>query len=111
MARMRRPHYWIAFVLGGTKMQATVFDRAFKACGSRRKKTKEFRGPRAGLAGIAKTIEEAIQDADIPRRQVRGIGIGCPGVLDLDRGIVLHAPNLGWRNLPVARVLQKQFGC
>ncbi len=104
-------HYTLGFDLGGTKMQATVSDRRFRAVGSRRKKTKDYRGARRGLIGIAETVQEALEDAGLRAGQLRGIGIGCPAVLDLDRGVILQAPNLGWRNVPVKRVLEKSFRC
>jgi glucokinase len=92
-------------------MLATVFDANFKALGSKRRKTKDFKGSRAGLQGITKTIEEALQDADVPAKRLAGIGVGCPGVLDLDRGVIIHAPNLGWRNVNLAKNLTKVFRC
>ncbi len=104
-------HYWLGFDLGGTKMMATVFDRRFRPVGSRRKKTKDYRGARAGLTGIVETIEDALLDANIRPRQLRGIGIGCPGVLNLDRGVIVHAPNLGWHNVPLKKHLERKFHC
>lgn len=41
-------------------------------------------------------------------RPVLGIGIGSPGVVDL-AGVVLSAPNLGWTDLPLQRMLTEQF--
>lgn len=106
-----RSFYTLGIDLGGTKMQATVFDRRYRVVGARRKKTKDFRGSRAGLAGIIQAAEDALEDAGIPPRRLRGIGVGCPAVLDLDRGLVLQAPNLGWRNVPVRKVLERHFHC
>jgi glucokinase len=106
-----RKHCWIGFDLGGTKMQATIYDADFKPLATKRKKTKDFRGARNGLAGITKTIEDVLQEAGVERRRLRGIGLGCPGVLDLDRGVLLHSPNLGWRNLPLKAKLEKTFKC
>jgi len=111
MARTGGRKHWVGFDLGGTKMLATVFDPEFKAVGSRRRKTKELKGPRAGVQGIVKTIDEALEAAALPRRALAGIGVGCPGVLELDEGVIQHAPNLGWRNVPLARELSKAFGC
>ncbi|MGC4116712.1 MAG: ROK family protein [Myxococcales bacterium] len=111
MARSNGRKHWAGFDLGGTKMLATIYDPSFKAVGSRRRKTKEFKGPRAGVQGIIKTIDEALEVANLERRALGGIGIGCPGVLELDKGVIQHAPNLGWRNVPLARELEKVFGC
>jgi glucokinase len=37
--------------------------------------------------------------------------MGCPGPLDLDRGIIHEAPNLGWNDVPIKQTLEKEFGC
>lgn len=37
---------------------------------------------------IAETIEELIAECDIDRRRVVGIGVGLPGIIDVDAGIV-----------------------
>ncbi len=111
MAASRKARYWIGFDLGGTKMLATVYTSRFRAIGSKRRKTKEFRGARQGVAGIGLTIEEAVAEAGIKPRQVAGIGIGCPGVLNLEAGTIVHAPNLGWRNVALARTLGARFKC
>jgi glucokinase-like ROK family protein len=38
-----------------------------------------------------------------------GIGVGLPGVVDTDRGSLVYAPNLGWRDTPVRDILQQVF--
>ena len=104
-----RKSYWIGFDLGGTKMLATVVDSNFRVVGTRRRKTKGEEGAKAGLARIVKTIDEALADAGLDRAQVGAIGIGAPGMLDLDRGILIHAPNLGWRQVALKRALNRFF--
>src|ERR1043166_1877693 len=103
--------YRIGFDLGGTKMMAAVFDKNFNIVGTRRKKTKDGGGARSGLKRIVETIEEALEASPADHRKLEGIGVGCPGVLDLDRGVVLQAPNLGWRNVPLKKELERVFGC
>ena len=103
--------YWVGFDLGGTKMLAKVFDDKFKSLGKSRNKTKGYEGAKAGLDRIVKTIQEALDDADLEKKHLAGIGIGCPGPLDLERGIIHSAPNLGWRDVHVKAHLKKAFGC
>lgn len=103
--------YWVGFDLGGTKMLAKVFDDHFKSLGKSRNKTKGYDGPKVGLDRIVKTIQEALDSADLKKGQVSGIGIGCPGPLDLQRGIIHDAPNLGWKDVHVKEHLEKSFGC
>lgn len=40
---------------------------------------------------------------------VLGIGVGSPGIVDLD-GVVLSAPNLGWIDVPMRAVLAERTG-
>ncbi len=43
--------------------------------------------------------------------RVVGLGIGVPGVVDAERGIVRYAVNLpGWRRVPLQRLLQQRTG-
>ena len=103
--------YWLGFDLGGTKMMATVFDAGFKILGSHRTKTKGHEGAKEVLDRIIETIKEALDEAHIKAQHLGGIGVGCPGPLDLDRGIILEAPNLGWKNVMLKDTLEKAFGC
>ena len=102
---------WVGFDLGGTKMMATVYDGAFKAKASAKAKTPVNEGPKAVLARIRETILEALQEAKIPVRALAGIRVGCPGVLDLDKGVILEAPNLAWKRVPLRALLTSWFHC
>jgi glucokinase len=92
-------------------MMATIFDQDFNVVAYRRKKTKDGKGSKGVLGRIVETIEEALQAAHLDHKRLGGIGIGVPGWLDLDRGVVVLAPNLGWRNVPLIKELTKDFGC
>ena len=49
-------------------------------------------------------------DAGVKTTQVLGIGIGAPGPLDPNKGVILEAPNLKWRNVPLKKIVQKATG-
>ena len=102
--------HWIGFDLGGTKMLAIVFNRKFEKVGRARKKTKGHEGMKAGLERINDTIAEAIEDAKITKKEIGGLGIGCPGPLDLAKGKIQEAPNLGWKNVPIRSSIEEKFG-
>ncbi|HVZ79149.1 MAG TPA: ROK family protein [Gemmatimonadaceae bacterium] len=62
------------------------------------------------IAGLIDTVmREAQEQAGIPRDAFRGIGIGAPGPLDRERGLVIVAPNLGWRNFPLRDRISSRF--
>ena len=99
---------WIGFDLGGTKMLAVAFDSDMNPVARRRRKT---RGSDAGIARIVSTIKKMLDESEIDPKRVAGIGIGCPGPIDLDAGRLLSSPNLGWDTVDVREVLSKQFDC
>lgn len=103
--------HWLGFDLGGTKMMAVVFDRDFRGVASARAKTQGAEGAAEVLERIRSTILEALGKAGLGLSDLAGIGVGCPGPLDLDRGVILHAPNLGWHDVPLKETLKKKFKC
>lgn len=111
MSDANRPPYWLGFDLGGTKMLAKVFDSDFREIGRERKRTKGHGGVEDGLDRIKKTIQGALQDAKIQPNDLGGIGVGFPGPVDMQRGVILEAVNLGWQNMPLRKFLKKEYGC
>ena len=54
-------------------------------------------------------ILDTIEQNHATRRDFIGIGIGAPGPLDRERGIVLVAPNLGWKDFPLRQRIQDRL--
>ena len=102
---------WVGFDLGGTKMMAAVFGPDFRPHGRKRRKTKGAEGSRAGVQRMMETIHDALDAAKVKSEQIAGIGVGCPGNIDLDRGVILDSANLSWRNVHLKDLLEKEFGC
>ncbi len=102
---------WVGFDLGGTKMLAVLFDNELKPIGRKRRKTKTGDGAEGGMERVANTIERAFSEANVPIDRLAGIGIGCPGPIDMAAGRFLMAPNLGWSDVDVSAQLRKRFGC
>jgi glucokinase len=50
---------------------------------------------------IEGVILDTIAETDGHRKDFLGIGVGAPGPLDREKGLVIVAPNLGWRNFPL----------
>jgi glucokinase len=102
---------WIGFDLGGTKMLAVVFDSSLRPVLRKRRKTKGHEGVETGVDRIVETIHDALTEAGMERGALRGIGLGSAGPLDLDAGIILDAPNLGWKDVKLKAALEKEFDC
>jgi glucokinase len=56
---------------------------------------------------IHSCIDELLKHADSEGQTVSGIGIGVPGTIDIERGVVYHPPNLpAWKEVPLAEELR-----
>ena len=110
-SKNKKKEYWVGFDLGGTKMLAAVYDADFKLLGKKRKPTKGHEGSDAGVERVLGVIIKALEAAEVSTDQIAGIGIGAPGPLDVIDGVVLDTPNLGWKDVPIRKELQKEFGC
>lgn len=103
--------YWIGFDLGGTKMQCAMFDEQMRKIGSKKRRTRQDLGVEGGLERIAETVFRLCAELQVNPTQIAGIGIGCPGPVEWDKGIVRIAVNLGWENVKVGAFMEKKFGC
>ena len=54
-------------------------------------------------------IDQAVSFADTKKLTLLGIGLGVPGLVNVQEGELLFAPNLGWRNVPLRQLLSQRF--
>lgn len=102
---------WIGFDLGGTKMLTIAYDEKWNEIGRRRRKTRGHEGSDSGIERIGSTIDRLLGENEIDKDRIAGIGIGCPGPIDLENGRILTTPNLGWDDVDIGDFLKKRFDC
>jgi len=95
--------------LGGTHMQIGVVDPDGKVVSRTRDKTRAEEGFDAVVGRIAKNVREACDGVGRSVDEVAAVGIGTPGAVDYERGIVLEAPNLRWNDAPLANGLSSKL--
>ncbi|TDE21435.1 ROK family transcriptional regulator [Actinomadura sp. 6K520] len=59
------------------------------------------RAPGAVLAALSALAAEAVAAVAAQGLSVAGAAVALPGLLDREDGVVRHAPNLGWTDVPV----------
>ena len=68
-------------------------------------------GPEKVIANIITSIQMAAEEAGQTFNQVQGIGLGTPGPLNTQKGIVCNAVNIpGFINIPLRDLIQEKFG-
>jgi glucokinase len=102
--------YLIGVDVGGTKILGGIFDSSLRLLGSTKTSTKTQRGPQAVIERIAQCVRNTIDEADVSIKDVRGVGVGAPGAVDISTGNIIFAPNLDWRDVPLQKPLEKMLG-
>ena len=98
--------------LGGTKILTAVADEQGAWRGEDRRPTEAARGPEAVLRRIVASLRAALTQAGAAEGDLRALGVGAPGPIDIARGVLVHLPNLpGWRDVPLAAMLSAELGC
>lgn len=96
----------IGIDIGGTKIDVGVIEPSGKIL----KKTRIYVNVHEGLNAIIQSIYDAIEKVtDGIKTSIHGIGIGAPGQVDVKNGIVLFAPNLGWKDVELKKLIHKRY--
>ncbi len=101
--------YYLGIDLGGTNIAAGIVDEAMNLVYKTSIPTESKAGPEAVIARMADVAKQAIEGGGISIDDVKSIGIGSPGAIDTEKGVVIYANNLGFSNLPMADMLGKYF--
>lgn len=91
--------YWLGVDLGGTKILSGLFDDDLKLLARSKQPTSAEGGPSAVFARIVQGVEAVLREANIDTGQIRGMGIGIPGQIELGTTKVKFAPNLDWHDV------------
>jgi len=115
MPAKKRQHYIVGVDLGGTNIVAGAMsvDGAHQY-GMRSVPTGAEQGAEAVtdriIAQIEGVILDTISQTNAQRKDFIGVGIGAPGPLDREKGLVIVAPNLGWRDYPLRDRIGSRLG-
>jgi glucokinase len=110
---MTESNCYVGIDLGGTTLTAAVVDvESGERVGRHHVPTLAKEGHEAVMARMAALVDEAIAEAGMEKVNIGGIGVGAPGVLDLEKGMTRFLPNLPgqWRDVPLRDTLQERTG-
>ncbi len=62
------------------------------------------------IADLESLIQETMTNAPQTVRGIIGIGIGVPGIVNYEQGLILSAPNLEWENIGLREIIEQRFG-
>ena len=96
--------------LGGTKIGCALATAGQRVIAERTITTDSHKGPEAVLERIAALVNGLAADCGT---SPAALGMGVPGLVDLERGVTKFLPNFPtqWRDVPVRERLEPRIGC
>lgn len=97
----------IGIDIGGTKIASVLLSQGGELIDSSQVLTLAHEGPEAVFDKVAEQILNLAQQKP---GAVVGVGIGSPGKVDSDHGVVYDAVNLGWKEVKLDEEITKRTG-
>ena len=103
--------YYIGIDLGGTFVKAGVVDENYNIIAKASVDSADVSGQPEKVADrMAECAKAALEKANLTMDDVENIGIGAPGSVDPDTGMIIYANNLNFLNTPMRAYLEARTG-
>ena len=102
--------YYIGIDLGGTYIKGGIVNENGEILVLDKTPTEVEKGDKGVAANIAKLANDLLSRLNLTVKDVEGLGIGSPGMIDSAEGNVVYANNLGWENFKICDELSRLLG-
>lgn len=105
--------FYIGCDLGGTNLRAAVVDiQKGSVLTQKSVPTLAREGHASVMKRMAELITHTVESAALSPKDIAGVGIGVPGVLDMEKGETLFLPNLHgtWPHVPLRDTIHNLTG-
>ncbi len=99
----------VAIDLGGMSAKAACLSDG-KLLGKTRVQTSASNSAEETAFALSRLAMRAAESAGVSFEDVTAIGIGAPGVIDSANGVVVSWSNYGWKDIPLAALIEKYSG-
>jgi glucokinase len=100
------PPFFVGIDLGGTNIKSGVVDNEGRPMSSVSIETHAELGGQSGLDRLVEAANNAVTKSGVNWDRIAAVGLGSPGTMDLEAGLLLDPPNLpGWDNFPIRELL------
>lgn len=97
--------------LGGTNVRTALVSPEGVVLAKHKEATLAAEGWVKVVALLKKNIQHQLDTARLQGHTVISVGVGAPGVIDVDKGVVVKSPNFpDWDNLPLRAELERVLG-
>ena len=102
--------YYLGIDVGGTVVKGALVSENGEILAKGKIPTDSKIGGEKIIRDIAAFCEELTSSYGIKLSAVEGIGMGIPGIVDGENGVIIYVPNLNWRNFEGAKLLSSLTG-
>ncbi|WP_291633775.1 ROK family protein [Clostridium sp.] len=100
----------IGIDLGGTNIVVGIVTNEGQIIIKKSKPTLASRGEILIIEDMVNLIHKTLEVSGYCMEDIDMIGIGVPGVIDYDSGIIKASVNLGWKNVDINKILKEKTG-
>lgn len=100
---------YIGIDLGGTNIGIGIVDDENNLICKESNPTKKERGFNKITEDIVILISKIIKTNNISKDEIRGIGIGVPGIINPQNGVVVNCVNLKWNNVDIKKAIEDKL--
>jgi glucokinase len=97
---------YIGIDLGGTNIAAAVVNDKFEILEKTSIKTRAQRPAEEIVRDMGSLCLSLVEKGGFSWDDIRSVGIGTPGVVDREKGEIVYANNIPFRNMPARKILQ-----
>lgn len=92
----------IGIDLGGTGIKIGIVNDKYEILAKRSVPTGAERPAEAVIADMAEETLKLLRESGLEAERCAGIGVGCPGTIDRETGVVVYSNNIRWEMVPLA---------
>ena len=101
--------YYLGIDLGGTNIATGVVDQEYRIVARAKRKTSVPCTPAEICEQLALTVREALESASLSLDDIPYVGIGTPGTVNRETGVVEYSNNLFFENLELRKLLSDRL--
>lgn len=103
--------YYLGIDLGGTNIAVGLVSEMGQILARKSVPTRAERAAEEIAATMAETAKTLLREAGVEESELISVGIGSPGAVDSEAGVIVSACNLHFSNTPLREMMAQYFTC
>ncbi len=110
LANKKMTKYYFGIDIGGTFIKGAIVDENGNIIASTKVPTERMSGAERVYSNVIALTDALLDIAKMKIEDITAIGIGVPGTVDSENGVVSSAMKLGWKNFDITKRIKESLG-